>query len=70
MLFQIFTNPLEIVKIRLQVQGEMAKTVEGVQKRSAMWIVRNLGLVGLYKGVTACLARDGRTGPVLLILHL
>jgi solute carrier family 25 aspartate/glutamate transporter 12/13 len=23
-----------------------------------MWIVRNLGLVGLYKGVTACLLRD------------
>lgn len=23
-----------------------------------MWIIRNLGLVGLYKGATACLARD------------
>ncbi|KAF2837815.1 calcium-binding mitochondrial carrier protein-like protein Aralar1 [Patellaria atrata CBS 101060] len=54
----IFTNPLEIVKIRLQVQGEVAKTVEGAQKRSAMWIVRNLGLVGLYKGASACLLRD------------
>ena len=54
---QIFTNPLEIVKIRLQVQGELAKTSD-VPRRSAMWIVRNLGLVGLYKGVTACLLRD------------
>ncbi|KAM4056081.1 mitochondrial carrier protein [Hirsutella rhossiliensis] len=54
----IFTNPLEIVKIRLQVQGEVAKTVEGTPKRSAMWIVRNLGLVGLYKGASACLLRD------------
>ncbi|KAF2086184.1 mitochondrial carrier [Saccharata proteae CBS 121410] len=54
----IFTNPLEIVKIRLQVQGEVSKTVEGVPKRSAMWIVRNLGLVGLYKGASACLLRD------------
>jgi len=36
----------------------MAKTVEGAQKRSAMWIVRNLGLVGLYKGASACLLRD------------
>lgn len=54
----IFTNPLEIVKIRLQVQGEMAKTSD-VPKRSAMWIVRNLGLVGLYKGASACLLRDG-----------
>jgi hypothetical protein len=56
---QVFTNPLEIVKIRLQIQGELAKNVEGVPKRSAMWIVRNLGLVGLYKGATACLLRDG-----------
>ncbi|KAK6581576.1 hypothetical protein PZA11_006267 [Diplocarpon coronariae] len=27
-------------------------------RRSAMWIVRNLGLVGLYKGASACLLRD------------
>ncbi|KAF8846762.1 mitochondrial carrier [Acephala macrosclerotiorum] len=54
----IFTNPLEIVKIRLQVQGEVAKNVEGAPRRSAMWIIRNLGLVGLYKGASACLLRD------------
>ncbi|KAF4973602.1 hypothetical protein FZEAL_9280 [Fusarium zealandicum] len=54
----VFTNPLEIVKIRLQVQGEVAKTVDGAPRRSAMWIVRNLGLVGLYKGASACLLRD------------
>ncbi|KAF7872025.1 uncharacterized protein EAF02_009130 [Botrytis sinoallii] len=54
----VFTNPLEIVKIRLQVQGEVAKSVEGTPRRSAMWIVRNLGLVGLYKGASACLLRD------------
>ncbi|KAH0565814.1 hypothetical protein GP486_000783 [Trichoglossum hirsutum] len=54
----IFTNPLEIVKIRLQVQGEVAKKVDGVPRRSALWIVRNLGLMGLYRGATACLLRD------------
>ncbi|KAL4888353.1 mitochondrial carrier domain-containing protein [Aspergillus ambiguus] len=54
----IFTNPLEIVKIRLQVQGEIAKTVEGAPRRSALWIVKNLGLMGLYKGASACLLRD------------
>ncbi|MCJ1455959.1 mitochondrial aspartate-glutamate transporter agc1 [Mycoblastus sanguinarius] len=53
----VFTNPLEIVKIRLQVQGEIAKTTD-VPRRSAMWIVKNLGLVGLYKGASACLLRD------------
>ncbi len=55
---KIFTNPLEIVKIRLQIQGEVAKSVEGAPRRSAMWIVRNLGLIGLYKGASACLLRD------------
>jgi solute carrier family 25 aspartate/glutamate transporter 12/13 len=40
------------------VQGEVAKTVEGVPHRSAMWIVKNLGLVGLYRGASACLLRD------------
>ncbi|OLL26796.1 Calcium-binding mitochondrial carrier protein Aralar1, partial [Neolecta irregularis DAH-3] len=54
----IFTNPLEIVKIRLQIQGEVAKQVEGVPKRSALWHVKNLGLLGLYKGASACLLRD------------
>jgi len=58
----IFTNPLEIVKIRLQVQGEAMKAAaregEQVTKRSALWIVRHLGLMGLYKGASACLLRD------------
>ncbi|ETS80124.1 hypothetical protein PFICI_07653 [Pestalotiopsis fici W106-1] len=53
----VFTNPLEIVKIRLQVQGEVAKAA-GAERRSAMWIVKNLGLAGLYKGASACLLRD------------
>ncbi|KAK4555068.1 mitochondrial aspartate-glutamate transporter agc1 [Recurvomyces mirabilis] len=58
----VFTNPLEIVKIRLQVQGEAMKAAaregETITKRSAMWIVRHLGLVGLYKGAMACMLRD------------
>lgn len=55
----MFTNPLEIVKIRLQVQGELTKKAEAaVPKRSALWIVKNLGIVGLYKGASACLLRD------------
>ena len=58
----MFTNPLEIVKIRLQIQGEAAKAAsregEAFNKRSAAWIVRNLGLKGLYRGASACLLRD------------
>lgn len=55
----IFTNPLEIVKIRLQVAGEIAKAQGGDRvARGAVHIVRQLGLVGLYKGASACLLRD------------
>ncbi|XP_063532929.1 calcium-binding mitochondrial carrier protein Aralar1 isoform X1 [Cydia strobilella] len=50
----IFTNPLEIVKIRLQVAGEIA----GAQKVRAWAVVKELGLFGLYKGARACLLRD------------
>jgi len=50
----IFTNPLEIVKIRLQVAGEIASTA----KISAWNVVKELGVFGLYKGARACLLRD------------
>jgi len=53
----VFTNPLEIVKIRLQIQGEAAK-VEGAIPRGAIHIIRQLGLLGLYRGASACLLRD------------
>jgi len=41
----LFTNPLEIVKIRLQVSGEIAAT----RRLSAVTVVRDLGFFGLYK---------------------
>ena len=44
-------------KIRLQIQGEAAK-MEGASPRGAVHIVRQLGVVGLYKGASACLLRD------------
>jgi solute carrier family 25 aspartate/glutamate transporter 12/13 len=53
----VFTNPIEIVKIRLQVQGEIARQ-EGIQPKSAMQICKELGFAGLYRGATACFARD------------
>ncbi|GMG38750.1 unnamed protein product [Ambrosiozyma monospora] len=58
----VFTNPLEITKIRLQVQGEtirqMAKEGKTMVEKTAVGIVRELGISGLYKGATACLLRD------------
>ncbi|CAK9817858.1 Calcium-binding mitochondrial carrier protein Aralar1 [Anthophora plagiata] len=50
----IFTNPLEIVKIRLQVAGEIA----GGSKVRAWAVVKELGVFGLYKGARACFLRD------------
>jgi solute carrier family 25 aspartate/glutamate transporter 12/13 len=47
----------EYRKIRLQVQGEAAKA-EGAVPRGALHIVRQLGLLGLYRGASACLLRD------------
>lgn len=41
----IFTNPLEIVKIRLQVAGEIAHGA----KLKAFNVVKELGVFGLYK---------------------
>ncbi|EDV28209.1 uncharacterized protein TRIADDRAFT_21712, partial [Trichoplax adhaerens] len=49
----VFTNPLEIVKIRLQVAGE----VPGL-RLGAVQVIRDLGLTGLYKGARACFLRD------------
>jgi solute carrier family 25 aspartate/glutamate transporter 12/13 len=50
---------LEIVKIRLQTQGEMARNLSSeVQRKSALLVIRNLGMLGLYKGASACLLRD------------
>lgn len=54
----VFTNPLEVVKIRLQVRSEYATENLAKAQITAMGIVKRLGLSGLYKGVLACLMRD------------
>lgn len=58
----IVTNPLEVVKIQLQVRGQVAEKIisqaASAPKVSAWNIVKSLGLFGLYKGASACLMRD------------
>lgn len=58
----IVTNPLEVSKIRLQTQGEYIKQMKDqgkiVNPKTAVEVVRELGLRGLYKGASACLLRD------------
>ncbi|XP_067852073.1 electrogenic aspartate/glutamate antiporter SLC25A13, mitochondrial [Heptranchias perlo] len=50
----IFTNPLEIVKIRLQVAGEITTG----SRVNALTVIKELGFFGLYKGAKACFLRD------------
>ena len=59
----LVTNPLEIVKIRLQMQGEeqrlaRAANTTSPSRMSAIQICRHLGISGLYRGAAACLLRD------------
>lgn len=46
------TNPMEIVKLRMQLQGESGA------KLTAVDTIKGLGLRGLYKGTAACWLRD------------
>jgi solute carrier family 25 (mitochondrial aspartate/glutamate transporter), member 12/13 len=50
----VVSNPLEIVKIRLQVMGEL----RGAVSKGSFEIVQELGMEGLYRGASACFLRD------------
>ncbi|ORX85571.1 mitochondrial carrier [Basidiobolus meristosporus CBS 931.73] len=52
----IATNPMEIVKIQMQVAGTELKP--GQPRPTALQVVRKLGLKGVYKGTPATLLRD------------
>ncbi|KAI1731265.1 mitochondrial carrier protein [Ditylenchus destructor] len=50
----LISNPLEIVKVRLQTAGEVATK----QKINALVVIRELGVTNLYRGIRACWMRD------------
>jgi solute carrier family 25 aspartate/glutamate transporter 12/13 len=50
----IATNPMEMVKIRMQLQSMLPEA----ERLSAAGIVRSLGLKGMYQGTVATLLRD------------
>ena len=52
----IVTNPMEIVKINMQMAGVNA--APGIPRPNTMDVVRDLGLKGLYRGTLATLSRD------------
>ena len=59
----IVTNPLEIVKIRLQLQPHTIPVTHtqphgNFETLGALDITKKLGIRGLYKGSRACLMRD------------
>jgi len=56
----LFTNPVEIIKIRLQIQGENIRhgLMNASEKQTASQIFRELGFRRLYSGASACLLRD------------
>ncbi|XP_014274364.1 calcium-binding mitochondrial carrier protein Aralar1 isoform X2 [Halyomorpha halys] len=49
-----FSNPVEIIKIQLQVAGE----VKDVPRPSALAVFKEKFFFGLYKGASACYCRD------------
>ena len=51
----IATNPMEITKIQLQLQGSRGPNAKQI---TAIDVVRQLGLRGMYRGTFATLARD------------
>jgi len=50
----VATNPMEIVKLRMQLQSLLPEA----ERMSASQIVKNLGISGLYRGTPATWARD------------
>ncbi|KAG7395022.1 hypothetical protein PHYBOEH_004349 [Phytophthora boehmeriae] len=50
----IITNPVEIVKIRLQMQTSLPVA----ERQTAMEIATSLGIRGVYKGAGVCFMRD------------
>ncbi|KAG0563911.1 hypothetical protein KC19_8G068800 [Ceratodon purpureus] len=59
----VFTNPMEIVKVRLQTQREG-------QPKKALWtIVKELGVKGLYDGAGVTLARDVPSSAVFFAIY-
>jgi len=50
----IATNPMEITKLRMQLQNLLPVA----ERKSLMQVVRDLGVKGMYTGTAATLARD------------
>jgi len=59
----LVTNPIELAKIRLQLQGEtsrllVARGISPPHPPGFIEVIRDLGFPGIYRGASACLLRD------------
>lgn len=61
---QSLTTPVEIVKIRLQMQG----AEPGAVIKSPFAVVRELGIRGMYTGLAATMLRD--VSPCVVVMTL
>jgi solute carrier family 25 aspartate/glutamate transporter 12/13 len=59
----VFTNPMEIVKVRLQTQKD------GAPKKELWTIVKELGVKGLYDGAGVTLARDVPSSAIFFAIY-
>jgi solute carrier family 25 aspartate/glutamate transporter 12/13 len=65
----LVTNPLELIKIRMQMHGETARLyqLKGLptpKAKSFSEVAAELGMSGLYRGAAACLLRDIPFGAI------
>ncbi|KYQ89105.1 mitochondrial substrate carrier family protein [Tieghemostelium lacteum] len=64
MMAAVVTNPIDVIKTRLQIQGELAKSSGTGAKKDGLVtgtlkIIQQEGIIGLYKGLSASLLREG-----------
>lgn len=66
------TNPADVVKVRLQIQGEKGMALNQAYNnifRAGYVILQNEGIRGLYKGITASWLREGSYSAIRLGLY-
>lgn len=67
----LVTHPIDTIKVRLQLQGELAKS--GVEYkglfRGSWRIISNEGIGGLYKGLSASLLREATYSTIRMGLY-
>ena len=66
-----FTNPIDVIKVRMQLQDQLklSRPRSGGFLTGASKIIRAEGIGGLYKGLTASLAREGSYSSIRLGLY-